>query len=187
MVVDIALTNFIMIYFITGGERSGKSRFAQDLALKLTSNPVYCATARVWDQDFENRVHRHQNDRDARWTNIHIEKEIGAIQVEQNVILIDCVTLWLTNWYVDFQYDIDSCLVACKEQLNQLFLLEKNIIIISNEIGMGVHATTEMGRKFVELQGWINQEIAQKAHHVVFMVSGLPLIVKKNGKTATII
>jgi adenosylcobinamide kinase / adenosylcobinamide-phosphate guanylyltransferase len=167
-----------MIYFITGGERSGKSRYAQQLALTFSNNPTYIATARKWDADFDIRIARHQDDRDERWQTIEEEIFIDKVLPEGGVAVIDCVTLWLTNFFVDNKSNADAALAEAKEVLDRLRQTTAVAIIISNEIGMGVHASHESGRKFVELQGWINQYIASFADHVVFMVSGIPLTIK---------
>lgn len=167
------------IIFITGGARSGKSRYAQDLALQLSPSPVYVATARQWDGDFQQRIRRHQDDRDERWTSVEEEKYISRLDLTNKVAVIDCVTLWLTNFFVDNKQDIDQCLAACKQEIQQLQQQTGTFIIISNEIGMGVHAETEIGRKFTDLQGWANQYIASVANKVVFMVSGIPMEIKR--------
>ncbi len=167
-----------MIYYISGGERSGKSRYAQDLALTLTNKPIYVATSRIWDDNFKDRVQRHTNDRDHRWTTIEEEKEISKHLKPNQVYVIDCVTLWLTNFYVDTKNDVEECLRQAKQQFDLMKASGATVIVISNEIGMGLHAQTEVGRKFTELQGWINQHIAQQADKATFMVSGLPLILK---------
>lgn len=167
-----------MIYYITGGERSGKSGYAQNLALELSNSPYYLATSRVWDGDFEKRVERHISDRDERWTTIEEEKHLGSLDLKGKTVVVDCVTLWLTNWYVDTKNDVEQCLEKGKTELEKLFLQKANIIIISNEIGMGIHAQTEIGRKFTELQGWMNQYIASKSDKATFMVSGLPMTLK---------
>lgn len=166
------------IIFVTGGARSGKSRYAQELALQLSDTPTYIATARKWDAEFQQRIDRHQADRDERWTSIEAEKQLSQVELAGKVAVIDCVTLWLTNYFVDHQYDIDACLAACKQEIEALLQQTGTYIIISNEIGMGVHAETEMGRKFTDLQGWMNQFIAAKAQKVVFMVSGIPMVIK---------
>ena len=167
------------IVFITGGARSGKSRYAQELALQLSQQPVYVATARKWDAEFQQRIQRHQNDRDERWTSIEEEKHISQLGLQGRVVVIDCVTLWLTNFFIDNKYDIDQCLVECKQEIQQLQQQAATFINISNEIGMGVHAETEIGRKFTDLQGWMNQYIAAVADKVTFMVSGIPMEIKK--------
>jgi adenosylcobinamide kinase/adenosylcobinamide-phosphate guanylyltransferase len=166
------------LIFITGGARSGKSRYAQQLALQLSNNPVYVATARHWDDDFEKRIQRHRNERDERWTSIEEEKQISRLTLPGKVAVVDCVTLWLTNFFLDNKHDIDLCLQECKEEINALDTRNHTFIIISNEIGMGMHADTAIGRSFTDLQGWMNQYIAHKANQVIFMVSGIPLVIK---------
>lgn len=161
-------------FFITGGARSGKSRYAQELALQWSPQPVYIATARAWDDEFKQRIKRHQQDRDERWTSLEEEKYISKLPLENKVIVIDCITLWLTNFFVDNK----DCLDACKQEVDAWQQMNNRFIIVSNEIGMGVHAETEVGRRFTDLQGWINQYIAQKAGEAVLMVSGLPLKIK---------
>ena len=168
-----------MIYLITGGERSGKSTYAQNLALQLSESPIYVATARKWDVDFQNRIDRHQQERDERWTNIENEKYISEIDFSGKVALIDCVTLWLTNFFVDTNYDVNLSLEEAKKEFLSIASQENTIfIIVTNEIGMGVHAETHIGRKFTELQGWMNQFLASKADEVILMVSGIPVRIK---------
>lgn len=167
-----------MMYYISGGERSGKSSHAQKLAQELSPNPYYLATSRIWDDDFKKRVKRHVSDRDNRWTTLEEEKYLSTIIPEKSVVVIDCVTLWITNFYVDTKYNTEESLEQIKEELNKIMQIDTTLIIISNEIGMGVHAETEIGRKFTELQGWVNQEIAKLSNHATFMVSGLPLKLK---------
>ena len=169
-----------MIYYITGGERSGKSSYAQNLAESLSDSPYYLATSRIWDEDFEKRVQRHVSDRDDRWNTIEEEKNLSAVIPEKSIVVIDCVTLWLTNFYVDLEYDIQRILDITKKEIENLANIDATIIMISNEIGMGVHSSTESGRKFTELQGWVNQFIAQKADKAIFMVSGLPITLKES-------
>lgn len=167
-----------MLHYITGGERSGKSAYAQQLAESLSDKPYYLATSRVWDEDFKKRVERHKSDRDDRWTTIEEEKEISKVIPPNSVIVIDCVTLWLTNLYFDFDNNVEKALDFATNEIENISKINSHIIIISNEIGMGVHAQTHIARKFTELQGWVNQRIAKKADKAIFMVSGLPLVLK---------
>lgn len=167
-----------MIYYISGGERSGKSSYAQKLAEDLSSAPYYLATSRIWDKDFQKRVDRHVSDRDERWTTLEEEKFLSTVIPQESVVVIDCVTLWLTNFFVDTKYDVEKSLGLAKEEIKKLQELDATIIIISNEIGMGIHSEHESGRKFTELQGWTNQAIAKVADKATFMVSGLPLHLK---------
>ena len=169
-----------MMYLITGGERSGKSSYAENLAKKLADQPLYVATARKWDANFQERIDRHQKDRDERWINIEKEKFLSEIDFSGKVAVVDCVTLWLTNFFVDTKNDVPLCLQQAKAEIDALVNQENaTIIIVTNEIGMGLHAETAVGRQFTELQGWMNQYIASKADNVVLMVSGIPVEIKK--------
>ncbi len=167
-----------MLYYISGGQRSGKSRYAQDLALQLSPSPVYLATSRAWDDDHRQRIARHVADRDARWTTLEEEKYLSRLDLAGRVVVLDCVTLWLTNFFTDANYEVDTALSQAQAEFDKLLTQDCTLLVISNEIGMGLHATTEAGRKFTDLQGWLNQYIAQRADHAIFMVSGLPLVVK---------
>ena len=167
-----------MIWYITGGERSGKSRYAQELALQHSATPLYIATSRIWDDDFKNRVNRHISERDERWTTVEEEKQISKINLEGKVAVMDCVTLWLTNFYTDTKYDLEKSLQEAKAEFDKMSETKGTLIIISNELGMGVHAETHIGRKFVELQGWMNQYIAAKADKAFLMISGIPVQLK---------
>ncbi|MDO6812455.1 bifunctional adenosylcobinamide kinase/adenosylcobinamide-phosphate guanylyltransferase [Tenacibaculum soleae] len=167
-----------MMYYISGGERSGKSSYAQQLAESLSDSPFYLATSRIWDADFKKRVDRHISDRDERWITIEEEKNISTVIPKKATVVIDCVTLWLTNFYIDTKNNVEESLRLATQEIDKLIEIDANIIIISNEIGMGLHADTKIGRKFTELQGWVNQYIAKKANKATFMVSGLPLTLK---------
>lgn len=169
------MTTANRIIFITGGVRSGKSRHAQEIALSLSNNPVYLATARKWDEDFVQRIQKHQHDRDERWTNIEEEKHFSSLPLDERVVVIDCITLWLTNFFVDMDNDIHQCLAAVEKEIRLLKQRPGTFIIITNEIGMGLHADSPVGRKFADLQGWTNQLIARQADEAIFMVSGRPI------------
>ncbi len=167
-----------MLYYVSGGQRSGKSRYAQELALQLSPCPVYLATSRAWDDDHRQRIARHVADRDARWTTLEEEKYLSRLDLAGRVVVLDCVTLWLTNFFTDANYDVATALTQAQAEFDQLLTQDCTLVVISNEIGMGLHAPTEAGRKFTDLQGWLNQYIAQRADRAIFMVSGLPLAVK---------
>lgn len=167
-----------MIIFITGGARSGKSGYAQSLALSLSPNPVYVATAKNWGGDFDNRIKRHQSDRGKEWTTLEVEREVSKADIENTVCVIDCVTLWLMNFFIEHKNDIDKSLADFKKEIDALSKMAGTFIIVSNEIGMGVHAETETGRKFTDLQGWANQYTAAIAIKAVLMVSGIAVMIK---------
>lgn len=166
------------ITFITGGQRSGKSKYAQELAEEHSASPVYLATARVWDADFEQRISRHQNDRGDHWLTIEEEKYLSQHPVEGKTVLLDCITLWLTNLYHDAGYDHERALEEAQKEWDRFIRQDLNLIVISNELGMGVHPADETSRKFADIQGWMNQHIAAQAQKVVLMVSGIPVAIK---------
>lgn len=166
------------IIFITGGQRSGKSSYAMQKALELSDHPVYLATSRIWDEDFKQRVERHKNDRSDQWINIEEDKEISKVDLENKVVVLDCITLWLTNYFSDQKYDIEQSLKEAQKEWDQFIKKDITVFVISNEIGMGVHAQSEGARKFTDLQGWMNQYIAKTAGEVILMVSGIPMKVK---------
>ena len=166
------------ITFITGGQRSGKSSYAQKLAAGVSDTPVYLATARRWDEDFERRIHRHQSDRGSNWTTIEEEKYLSKLDLNGKTVVLDCITLWLNNFFYDSNFNIDIALEESKNEWNTLIAQDFTLIVVSNELGMGMHAETENGRKFGDLQGWVNQHIASTAQQVVLMISGIPLTIK---------
>lgn len=147
-------------------------------ALELSANPVYLATSRIWDQDFKNRVEKHKQDRSDQWTNIEEEKQISNHDLTGKTVVIDCITLWLTNYFSDNNFDAEESLKQAKLEWNKFINQDLTVFVISNELGMGIHAETESARKFTDLQGWMNQHIAQNADEVFLMVSGIPMKVK---------
>jgi adenosylcobinamide kinase/adenosylcobinamide-phosphate guanylyltransferase len=166
------------IILITGGQRSGKSTFAEQMALRLSPHPVYVATARIWDDEFRERVRRHQERRGPEWTNIEEEKFLSRHNLTGRVVVIDCVTLWGTNFFFDLNSDVQQALTAMKEEFDRLARQEATLIFVTNEIGSGGTSENAVQRKFTDLQGWMNQYIAARAHEVYWMVSGIPVPIK---------
>ena len=166
------------IILITGGQRSGKSSYAEKLALSLSSNPIYMATSRIWDEEFRQRVIKHQKRRGPEWTNIEEEKELSRHQVDGRVVLIDCVTLWATNYFFDLDSDVDLLLQALKQEFDAFTAQNATFIFVTNEIGSGAVSDNPIQRRFTDLQGWMNQYIASQAHQVYLMVSGIPVLIK---------
>ena len=160
------------IILITGGARSGKSSYAERLALSLSPNPVYLATSRIWDEEFRQRVLRHQANRGPEWTNIEEEKELSRHSLEGRV------TLWCTNYFFDLEADTDKALTAVKAEFDRLIQQDATFIFVTNEIGMGGTSENLIQRKFTDMQGWMNQYIASRANRVILMVSGIPVKVK---------
>ena len=182
------ITNFVAIMgkiiLITGGQRSGKSRYAEELALSLSDHPVYVATAHIWDEEFRQRVLRHQERRGPQWTNIEEERELSRHNLTGQVAVIDCVTLWCTNFFFDRnkpdneQPTVDEALKLLKEEFNRFTNQDATLIFVTNEIGAGGVSTDVIQRRFTDLQGWMNQYVAQKADEVILMVSGIPVKIK---------
>ena len=171
------------IILITGGARSGKSNYAERLALSLSPNPVYLATSRIWDEEFRQRVLRHQANRGPEWTNIEEEKELSRHSLQGRVVLIDCVTLWCTNYFFDLEADTDKALAAIKAEFDRLTEQEATFIFVTNEIGMGGASENLIQRKITDKQGRKNQYIATRANQVLLMVSGIPVKVKDEKQT----
>ncbi|HKM94849.1 MAG TPA: bifunctional adenosylcobinamide kinase/adenosylcobinamide-phosphate guanylyltransferase [Prolixibacteraceae bacterium] len=166
------------ITFITGGQRSGKSSYAQKLAEEQSTSPIYLATSRIWDEDFRQRVERHQSDRGEQWTTIEEEKQLSKHNLEGKTVLLDCITLWLTNIFYDNKNDIEKSLSEAKCEWDVFRKQDFNLMVVSNELGMGVHPENELARKFADLQGWMNQYIAKSADEVILMVSGIPVSIR---------
>lgn len=166
------------IILITGGQRSGKSRKAEELALSLSDNPVYVATAHVWDEEFQERVRRHQERRGPQWTNIEEETALSRHDMTGRVAVIDCVTLWLTNFFFANDSDTDLSLEQAKAEFDRFTDADATYIFVTNEIGSGSVSDNAVQRKFTDLQGWMNQYIASCADEVILMVSGIEVKIK---------
>ena len=162
---------------ITGGQRSGKSRHAEELALRLSPHPVYLATAHLWDDEFRERVRKHQQRRGPQWTNIEEEMYLSRHDLTGHVVVIDCVTLWLTNFFYKTS-DVGQTLKTVKEEIDRFTDHDATFIFVTNEIGSGGVSENAIQRKFTDLEGWINQYIAQKANEVILMISGIPIKIK---------
>jgi len=166
------------IIFITGGQRSGKSRYAQQLALSLADNPVYLATSAVWDEEHRLRIERHKRDRGAEWTNIEELKDLQQVDVCHRVVVIDCVTLWSTNFFHESNGDVESSLAAITERFDAFTKQDATFIFVTNELGLGGTSNNDLQRRFTDLLGWVNQHIASFSDEVIMMVSGIPMKIK---------
>lgn len=165
------------VILITGGARSGKSQYAERLACSLSRNPVYVATAHVWDNEFRERVARHQQRRGPEWTTIEEERYLSRHDLTGRVAVVDCITLWCTNFFFELQ-DVDRTLDALKAEFDRLTAQNATLIFVTNEIGMGGVSENAVQRRFTDLQGWMNQYVAQRANRVVLMVSGIAVEIK---------
>lgn len=172
------------IILITGGQRSGKSVYAENLALSLSPSPIYLATAHIWDDEFMIRVKKHQERRGSNWTNIEEEKFLSHHNISNKVCVIDCLTLWCTNFFYDKNRDIkdqpsvDEALSALKNEFDKFTDQDATFIFVTNEIGSGGVSDNVIQRRFTDLEGWMNQYVASKSDEVILMVSGIPLKIK---------
>lgn len=165
------------IILVTGGQRSGKSQYAERLALSLSSHPVYVATAHVWDDEFRQRVVKHQERRGAEWDNIEEEKYLSRHDLAGRVAVVDCITLWCTNFFFESQ-DVEKALAMLKAEFDRLVTQDATLIFVTNEIGSGGVSDNAVQRQFTDLQGWMNQYVATRADEVTLMVSGIPVKIK---------
>lgn len=165
---------------ITGGQRSGKSVYAERLALSLSAQPVYMATAHIWDEDFRERVRIHQERRGPQWTNIEEERRLSRHDVRGRVVLVDCLTLWATNFFFEAGDEADPREVfdGIRQELDALTAQDATFILVTNEIGMGGTSSNAVQRRFTDLLGMLNQYAAQLADEVILMVSGISMKIK---------
>jgi len=166
------------IILVLGGARSGKSRYAARLALGLSENPVYLATSRVYDDDHRRRIERHKADRSLAFTTLEEDLHPSSAQISGCVVVVDCLTLWLSNCFTEHAHDADQTLAFAQAEIDRTLAIQSTFILVSNEIGQGVHAVTELGRRFTDLQGLLNQHVAARADTLVAMVAGIPHVIK---------
>lgn len=166
------------IIYISGGARSGKSSFAQQLAEQLSPNPVYLATAQSFDAEMADRIKQHQSDRDARWRTyeepLSLVQALSQYRSRGDVILVDCLTLWLSNIMLaekDILTEIDNLMVYLKTQ-------PATLIFVSNEVGMGIVPDNALARSFRDAAGRLNQAVAAASDEAYLLISGLPLRLK---------
>lgn len=164
---------------ILGGARSGKSTFAEQLAKVSKQDVVYIATAKVLDKEIAERVKHHQNDRPSHWTTIEEPIELSNCLLQHSApdrtILVDCLTMWITNLLSE---DDEKMRKELDNLINQLANFAGTIIFVSNEVGMGIIPMGELTRKYVDEAGRLHQQLAQKVEQVVLMVAGIPNTIK---------
>ncbi len=178
------------VTFILGGARSGKSQLAERRALKLAAEqnrPVhYIATATASDAEMRHRINLHQKHRPSDWLlseePIHLTQAINATG-HNAIVLVDCLTLWVSNLLM--QCDPKLWLAEKEKLLNCLSQVScddvKEIILVSNETGLGVVPLGEISRRFIDESGWLHQAIAQEADNVIFAIAGLSQVLKGSG------
>lgn len=162
---------------ITGGARSGKSAFAERLALRATGRAIYIATAEALDAEMEARIAGHRERRGAAWTDIHAPRDLaGALRGSDGGAprLVDCLTLWLSN----LMHDGADWRHAGEDLAALLAQQSSPVILVTNEVGAGIVPENRLARQFRDAAGWLNQTVAQTADEVWLCVAGCPVKVK---------
>jgi len=169
--------NISKITFVLGGQRSGKSKYAEQL-IEAEGGGMYLATAQAFDNEMKERIGTHQQRRGDNWTTLEEPIQIAGIITRESKpsrpILIDCLTLWLSNLILE-QQDIEA------ETEKLISALQKSlgpVILVSNEVGQGVIPDNALARQFVDCAGVMNRLVAEVAHRVVWVTAGIPNILK---------
>jgi adenosylcobinamide kinase/adenosylcobinamide-phosphate guanylyltransferase len=176
----------VSIILILGGARSGKSRYAQELAERLGRKVLYVATAEALDDEMKARIEAHRRSRPSSWKTVEAASDVAAAiaddVVDADVVIIDCLTLLLSN-VADEDAGVEVWEKRAAEELDRLVALADGaaarFIVVSNEVGLGLVPAYPLGRGFRDVVGWANQMLARRAAEVYFMVAGIPLKLKK--------
>ena len=181
--------------FITGGARSGKSRYGEDRAKAAGGQVTYIATAIPFDEGMRDRIKHHRESRPAEWPTIEQYRDFENLSenpdfISADVILLDCLTVLTTNLMMDYDVDYDTVPIEKvweieKEILRQITVVldvckayDKETIIVANEVGLGLVPAYKMGSYFRDIAGRVNQMVAARADEVYFTVSGIPMKIK---------
>jgi adenosylcobinamide kinase/adenosylcobinamide-phosphate guanylyltransferase len=171
------------VILITGGARSGKSKYAEERAGELGRRRLYLATAEARDEEMVRRIAEHQKRRGDQWITVEEPVELSRALLRQrgkaDCALVDCLTLWTSNLLL--QYDEKYAVQKTAELIETLPRLDFHLIFVTNEVGWGIVPDNPRARQFRDLSGWVNQRVAQAADEVVLMVAGIPTSVKKEG------
>ena len=171
------------IIFITGGARSGKSSFAEKLASALGNNVIFLATAEVLDKEMAARIKKHKSKRNSTWKTVEEPININILNKFKNfegAVILDCITLWLSNMI--HKFGIEGAENRILEDIQMLLKTARTsrftIIVVSNELGMGIVPENKLAREFRDIAGRCNQIIARMADEVYLMISGIELKIK---------
>ena len=176
------------ITLILGGARSGKSSYAQTLAEQAGKSVTFLATAQALDEEMSTRIQKHRLERSTNWQTLEVPIDIASHvqEIKAEVVILDCITLLITNLLMQFVKDDlvdESAFVpAVQKEISELIhkLRERNQdwIIVSNEVGLGLVPPYQMGRVYRDWLGWANQQLAREADRVILMVAGIPTTIK---------
>ncbi len=170
------------ILLVLGGARSGKSRYAESLA---KGQKYYIATGQAFDEEMQERIAAHRAQRGGGWNTLEaplrVVDTLKEIDGKGRFILIDCLTIWIGNLMHE-KWDV---LAEVEKFFAVLVQAKARVVIVSNEVGLGIVPDNALAREFRDLQGYANQRVAQAADEVVFIAAGLPLLLKKSGRAAS--
>jgi adenosylcobinamide kinase/adenosylcobinamide-phosphate guanylyltransferase len=170
------------ITLITGGARSGKSSFALRLALEKAEVRTFIATAVALDEEMAERISRHQKERGDRFRTveepIHLSDAMGGLPVDNQVVVVDCLTVWLGNLFHHYGEDQNRVLAHAEAFINRLDDLPCDLILVTNEVGWGIVPENPLARSFRDAAGHLNRRVAEKAHQVYLLCCGIPLTLK---------
>lgn len=170
--------DFTKTQLVLGGARSGKSGFAQRQAESLPGELIYVAIAQALDVEMEDRIARHRAERGARWQTVEASLDLaGAIETRSrpgNVLLVDCLTLWASNQ----RFAESNFVQAIIGLTSALAKAPGKIVLVSNEVGLGIVPDNALARRFRDVAGEINQAVARSVDSVVFVAAGLPMVLK---------
>lgn len=167
--------------FITGGARSGKSAFAERIAADRTGKGAYLATAQALDAEMIARIEHHRKRRGDAWDTFEeplaVAELIGKLNGRYDVLLLDCLTLWLSNIIARHEEDRDIApLIGSLSQAVRQF--PGTVIVVSNEVGLGIVPDNVLARRFRDIAGFANQQFAQAADDAYFLAAGIPVKIK---------
>jgi len=168
------------IVLVGGGVRSGKSSFALELAHRLGKRRAFIATATALDDEMKLRIERHQRERRDEFTTIEAPLDLALALdalVDHDVVVVDCLTLWLSNLLLD-QQSVEAILARADEVVRALLKRRFHAVLVTNEVGMSIHPPTPIGRTFVEVAGWTHQRVARAADEIYLAVLGTTLKIK---------
>ena len=176
------------VSLILGGARSGKSSYALKLAEESRKSVTFIATAQAFDEEMSARIQKHKAERPANWETLELPLNIASSisQIKSNLVILDCVTLWVTNLMMQFVKDdlvdenpfMQAIQTETETLLAAIQKADQEWLIVSNEVGLGLVPPYQMGRVYRDALGWANQRLAKEAEHVLFMVAGIPMTVK---------
>jgi len=180
-----------VIHLVLGGARSGKSLFAESLVKSLEvcrqgSTVTYIATATAEDDEMSSRISHHQKNRPESWGLIeepfYLAPLIERLQQPEQIILIDCMTLWVSNWLCDDTKEFNGWQTQSEAFLKAVSDSKANIVIVTNEVGSGIVPMGNLSRQFVDQAGWLNQKLTDTVGDVSLVIAGIPLALKIDGR-----